>query len=119
MKALKFAWRYGSLYVMKFECFEDAVEDAILAADEGAEALDHIEYNGKRYTFGSPEVKDIEERLKGERDNEPSVPTPWKVEISDGEKWALNDFYSDTEVGNVMLEWESLVGADRVRAERS
>jgi flavin-binding protein dodecin len=127
MTVVKWAWRKFVLTAQTFDSLEEAIEDAVHAADMGDESLDSIEVieDGviRLYGWGSPEVKTIADAIRADEYAEfkafADVPR-WTIllEHVKERKWVpLLSFAEEDDAASYAADLQHDAGAARVRIE--
>lgn len=120
VKALKFAHVYGTYQVDSYDSLEEAIEAALYASDMGMEALEHIEYEGKKITWNSKVFKEYEQaRYAAYKAEQAKVakPTHWVMVKDVKGKWAHAEPITNP-ADTQAHEWRVLVGSERVKLQR-
>ena len=116
MKAIKWAYVYGSLDVEIFDTLNEAADMAEGASEYGSESLLYIEHDGDLY-----DINWVDDRADAKRAARPTPPPPppvtHHVEVkSPDAKWVRYDGYRSEEATHRdVAELLEALGADRVR----
>lgn len=118
-KAVKWAMRYFSREVDVYDSLEEAVESAVWASEAGSEAMEFIEWEGKRITMGHPAFQAIERKIREEEEREEVQRRPathvLEVKHPDGKWVSVYASSSADRLQESLEDYSAAVGAERVR----
>jgi hypothetical protein len=119
MPALKYTHVHGSSHVEIYPTLDEAIRSAVYAADNGSEALDYIEYQGYRYSWGDPEVERVDAEIRRrEKEAEKNWVKPTHiVQIQDlGGHWYELGRGQGDEVSKLLKEAALAVPPERIKS---
>lgn len=119
---LRWVWRHHALCAEVHDSVEDAFEAAVIASDDGTEALETIEVvgnGGSSLRYSPAEVWEWERRI-GFKWIDEGLTLPWgRVEVSppwDAADWTVvQSVEFETGAAAALEWWAERLGADRVR----